>query len=128
MSTLNNFLSALRTALVAWLSARSAGGHAVRRPAQLARAAPLIHARERWRRGEVLVAGARRQRHRRLRRGRQPALAAGVAINPGAEWSVNKAYGRNRMRLGFASPTHEEIHQGVAALAEICRKEFGVPK
>ncbi len=58
----------------------------------------------------------------------QPALAAGVAINPGAEWSVNKAYGRNRMRLCFASPTHEEIHQGVAALAEVCRKEFGVPK
>ncbi len=58
----------------------------------------------------------------------QPALAAGVAINPGAEWSVNKAYGRNRMRLCFASPTHEEIHQGVAALAEVCRREFGVPK
>lgn len=57
----------------------------------------------------------------------QPALAAGVAINPGAEWSVNKAYGRNRMRLCFASPTHEEIHQGVAKLAEVCRREFGVP-
>jgi 2-aminoadipate transaminase len=56
------------------------------------------------------------------------ALAAGVAINPGAEWSVNKPYGRNRMRLCFASPTHEEIHQGVAALAEVCRREFGVPK
>jgi 2-aminoadipate transaminase len=55
------------------------------------------------------------------------ALAAGVAINPGAEWSVNKSHGRNRMRLCFASPTHEEIHQGVAALAEICRREFGVP-
>jgi 2-aminoadipate transaminase len=54
------------------------------------------------------------------------ALAAGVAINPGAEWSVNKSHGRNRMRLCFASPTHEEIHQGVAALAEICRREFGV--
>jgi 2-aminoadipate transaminase len=57
----------------------------------------------------------------------QPALAAGVAINPGAEWSVNKAYGRNRMRLCFASPTHEEINQGVAKLAEVCRREFGVP-
>ena len=57
----------------------------------------------------------------------QPALAAGVAINPGAEWSVNKAYGRSRLRLCFASPTHEEINQGVAALAETCRREFGVP-
>jgi 2-aminoadipate transaminase len=55
------------------------------------------------------------------------ALAAGVAINPGPEWSVNKAYGRSRLRLCFASPTHEEINQGVAALAEVCRREFGVP-
>ena len=57
----------------------------------------------------------------------QPALAAGVAINPGPEWSVNKEHGRSRMRLCFASPSHEEIHQGIAALAEVCRREFGVP-
>jgi 2-aminoadipate transaminase len=57
----------------------------------------------------------------------QPALAAGVAINPGPEWSVNKAHSASRMRLCFASPSHEEIHQGVAALAEVCRREFGVP-
>jgi 2-aminoadipate transaminase len=57
----------------------------------------------------------------------QPALAAGVAINPGPEWSVNKSHGRSRMRLCFASLSHEEIHQGVAALAEICRRDFGVP-
>lgn len=55
------------------------------------------------------------------------ALAAGVAINPGPEWSVNKTHSASRMRLCFASPSHEEIHQGVAALAEICRREFGVP-
>jgi 2-aminoadipate transaminase len=30
------------------------------------------------------------------------------------------------MRLCFASPSHEEINQGVAALAEVCRREFGV--
>jgi 2-aminoadipate transaminase len=57
----------------------------------------------------------------------EPALAAGVAINPGPQWSVNKDHSRSRMRLCFASATHEEIHQGVAALAEICRREFGVP-
>ena len=56
----------------------------------------------------------------------QPALAAGVAINPGPEWSVNKGHSRSRMRMCFASPSHEEIHQGVATLAEICRREFGV--
>jgi 2-aminoadipate transaminase len=57
----------------------------------------------------------------------QPALKAGVAINPGPEWSVNKAYSRSRMRLCFASPTHDEIRQGIAALAEVCHREFGVP-
>ncbi len=55
------------------------------------------------------------------------ALAAGVCINPGPQWSVNKDRSRSRLRLCFASPTHEEIHGGVATLAEICRSEFGVP-
>jgi 2-aminoadipate transaminase len=57
----------------------------------------------------------------------QPALKAGVAINPGPEWSVNKPHGKSRMRLCFASPTHEEIREGVALLAEVCSREFGVP-
>jgi 2-aminoadipate transaminase len=54
------------------------------------------------------------------------ALGAGVAINPGPQWSVNKERSRSRLRLCFASPSHEEIHQGVAALADVCRREFGV--
>jgi 2-aminoadipate transaminase len=57
----------------------------------------------------------------------QPALKAGVAINPGPEWSVNKPRATSRMRLCFASPTHEEIREGVALLAEVCSREFGVP-
>jgi 2-aminoadipate transaminase len=57
----------------------------------------------------------------------QPALKAGVAINPGPEWSVNKAHSKSRMRLCFASPSHEEIRKGIAALAEVCHREFGVP-
>jgi 2-aminoadipate transaminase len=57
----------------------------------------------------------------------QTALAAGVAINPGPEWSSNKAYAGSRLRLCFASPSHEEIREGVAVLAEVCRREFGVP-
>jgi 2-aminoadipate transaminase len=31
------------------------------------------------------------------------------------------------MRLCFASPTHDEIRNGIAALADVCRREFGVP-
>jgi 2-aminoadipate transaminase len=57
----------------------------------------------------------------------QSALAAGVAINPGPEWSTDAAHGRSRMRLCFASPSAEEIRDGVAILADVCSKEFGVP-
>ena len=57
----------------------------------------------------------------------QAALAAGVAINPGPEWSVDKPYSGCRLRLCFASPSHGQIREGVAVLADVCRKEFGVP-
>ena len=56
-----------------------------------------------------------------------PALAAGVAINPGAEWSTDQSYGKSRTRLCFANPSHETIRAGIAALAEVCRREFGAP-
>ncbi|MBM3527265.1 MAG: PLP-dependent aminotransferase family protein [Alphaproteobacteria bacterium] len=55
------------------------------------------------------------------------ALKAGVAINPGPEWSTDKTHSSSRMRLCFASPTHEEIRKGIAILAEVCHREFGVP-
>jgi 2-aminoadipate transaminase len=57
----------------------------------------------------------------------QAALAAGVDINPGHEWSPDKTYGKSRMRLCFANPSHEQIREGVAVLAEVCRATFGVP-
>jgi 2-aminoadipate transaminase len=57
----------------------------------------------------------------------QAALASGVAINPGPEWSTNKAHGKSRLRLCFASPSTQAIREGVAVLAEVCRREFGVP-
>ena len=57
-----------------------------------------------------------------------PALAAGVAINPGAEWSTDQAHGRSRMRLCFANPSHDDIRAGIATLAAVCRREFGVPE
>jgi 2-aminoadipate transaminase len=57
----------------------------------------------------------------------QNALKAEVAINPGPQWSVDPAHSKSRMRLCFASPTHEEIREGVARLAEVCSREFGVP-
>lgn len=57
----------------------------------------------------------------------QAALAAGVSLNPGPEWSVDKGYAKCRLRLCFANPEPETIKQGVAVLAEVCRREFGVP-
>ena len=58
----------------------------------------------------------------------QAALAAGVAINPGPDWSTNKTYGKSRLRLCFASPSVQAIREGVGVLAEVCRREFGVPE
>ncbi len=57
----------------------------------------------------------------------QAALKEGVAINPGPEWSTDKAHSIGRMRLCFASPSHDEIREGIVVLADVCRKEFGVP-
>ena len=57
----------------------------------------------------------------------QAALAAGVSLNPGPEWSTNKEYARSRLRLCFANPEPETIKKGVEVLAEVCRREFGVP-
>ena len=57
----------------------------------------------------------------------QAALAAGVSLNPGPEWSTDKAYSKCRLRLCFANPAPETIRQGVAVLADVCRREFGVP-
>jgi 2-aminoadipate transaminase len=57
----------------------------------------------------------------------QAALAAGVAINPGFEWSPDKPYGKSRLRLCFGHPSHDDIRAGVAVLADVCRREFGVP-
>jgi 2-aminoadipate transaminase len=57
----------------------------------------------------------------------QVALAEGLALNHGAEWSTNKQRGKTRLRLCFANPDQETIRRGVAALAQICQREFGVP-
>lgn len=57
----------------------------------------------------------------------QAAAKAGVAINPGPEWALGESYARSRLRLCFANPSEAEIREGVAVLADVCHKEFGVP-
>ncbi len=56
----------------------------------------------------------------------QAAKSGGVDFNPGAEWSTSPS-ARDCLRLCFALPTEAQIHAGVARLAEICRRETGIP-
>ena len=58
----------------------------------------------------------------------QAAAAEGIAINPGAEWSADPADGRRRLRLCFANPSIDAIREGVGKLAEVCHREFGIPR
>lgn len=55
------------------------------------------------------------------------ANAEGLQFNPGAEWSTLGAGAQDCLRLCFALTTGEEIRAGVAKLAEICRRETGIP-
>jgi len=57
----------------------------------------------------------------------QPAAADGIVFNPGPEWSTPGAATRSHMRLCFALPSKEQIKEGVAALAEVCYRETGIP-
>lgn len=58
----------------------------------------------------------------------QAALKEGIAINPGAEWTVDGPDNRRRMRLCFGNPEEADIREGIARLAAICHREFGVPE
>jgi 2-aminoadipate transaminase len=57
-----------------------------------------------------------------------PAQAAGIAFNPGAEWSTRPEAGHHSMRLCFALPEEQVLRDGVAALAEVCHRETGIPE
>lgn len=56
-----------------------------------------------------------------------PALARGVAFNPGPEWAVDAEPAKNWLRVCFALPTEEEIREGVRILAEVSYEVTGVP-
>ena len=58
----------------------------------------------------------------------QPAAAAGIAFNPGPEWAVDAEAAKSHLRLCFALPTAEEIRAGVAAFAQVCREQTGIPE
>jgi 2-aminoadipate transaminase len=58
----------------------------------------------------------------------QLALQAGVAINPGAEWTTDSEAGKTRLRICFAHAPEQIMREGIATLADLCRREFGVPR
>lgn len=55
------------------------------------------------------------------------AMEAGISINAGAEWSYEMDEATRYFRICYANPTTDVIREGVAKLAEICNREFGVP-
>jgi 2-aminoadipate transaminase len=55
-----------------------------------------------------------------------PAAAEGIEFNPGAGWSADPAWGRNRLRLCFGHPSPETIRAGVSALADVFARETGL--
>jgi len=54
------------------------------------------------------------------------AAAEGVAINPGALWSL-QSDSNQWLRLCFANPDVDTIDAGITRLAQICFRQFGVP-
>ena len=48
-----------------------------------------------------------------------PAAERGIQFNQGAAWSVDPEWGARRMRLCFGSLSHQDIRDGVTALAEV---------
>jgi 2-aminoadipate transaminase len=57
-----------------------------------------------------------------------PATRAGVAFNPGPEWSCNPSETKSHLRLCFALPSKDVIREGVAAFARVCFEETGIPE
>ncbi len=57
----------------------------------------------------------------------EKALEAGIAYNPGRQWSVDGEAAGNHLRICFANPNIEEIREGVAKLADIFHAETGIP-
>ena len=54
------------------------------------------------------------------------AKEAGIAYNPGPQWSVDCEPAPNHLRICFANPNIEEIREGVAKLADVFHAETGI--
>ncbi len=52
----------------------------------------------------------------------------GVVFDTGSDWAVEPSRGRHHLRLCFANIGEDDMREGVAKLAEICRRETGTPE
>jgi 2-aminoadipate transaminase len=57
----------------------------------------------------------------------KPAAAAGIIFNEGPNWAVSAHNSTSHLRLCFAMPSKQTIRDGVAALAQVCYEETGIP-
>jgi 2-aminoadipate transaminase len=57
----------------------------------------------------------------------KPAADAGILFNPGPEWVCNPEPAKSYMRLCHALVSKEVIRDGVAALAQVCYEQTGIP-
>ena len=56
-----------------------------------------------------------------------PAAKAGIIFNEGPAWAVSPDNSTSHLRLCFAMPDHDTIRKGVAAFAQVCYEETGIP-
>ena len=57
----------------------------------------------------------------------KPAAAAGIIFNEGPAWAVSADNSASHLRLCFAMPDKKTIRDGVAALAQVCYEQTGIP-
>jgi 2-aminoadipate transaminase len=57
----------------------------------------------------------------------KPAAEKGIVFNEGPAWAVSPHNSTNHLRLCFAMPSKQVIRDGVAAFAQVCYEETGVP-
>jgi 2-aminoadipate transaminase len=57
----------------------------------------------------------------------KPAAEAGIVFNPGPEWAVSADNSTSHLRLCFAMPGKQVIRDGVAAFAQVCYEQTGIP-
>ena len=56
-----------------------------------------------------------------------PDQAASLLEHVTRQWVADPDTGRHKLRICFASPSADDLREGIARLADICHREFGVP-